>query len=215
MTHRFPTSGLYAIVSPDEHSGEDLLRIAEAAVKGGVRVVQYRDKTGRSDPDRVRSLVDLCHRYGIPLIINDDISLANASGADGVHLGRDDGTIGQAREILGTDAIVGVSCYDSINRAVAGQREGATYVAFGRFFPSRTKPQATPADKSILLQAKTCIDVPIVAIGGITPQNGAELLDLGADLLAVIEGIRSASDPRSAAEQYVSLFSSRSNRGLR
>ena len=134
-------------------------------------------------------LVKICHRHNVPLIINDDIELAARVDADGVHIGREDGAIAQARKRLGADAIIGVSCYNFVERAIEAQAQGATYVAFGRFFPSTSKPLAAPAKIETLIQAKQLLKIPIVAIGGIMPENGAQLLAAGADLLAVIGGL--------------------------
>lgn len=211
MTYPFPLSGLYAIVNVDEKTADNIRLNVEEAIKGGARVIQYRDKTGTPQPSLAQRLLNLCHAYDIPLIINDDIDLASAIHADGVHLGRRDQAIDEARQTLGGNAIIGVSCYDSLARAIDAQEKGATYVAFGRFFPSKSKPHATPVDKSILHRAKTTMHIPLVAIGGITPQNGTELLEAGADLLAVIEGIFGAPAPRQAANRYLALFRNTAN----
>lgn len=140
------------------------------------------------------------------MLINDSIELALQTGADGVHLGRDDGDIAAARQLLGKDAIIGVSCYNDIGRAQLAAAAGADYVAFGRFFPSGSKPLAAPAEIATLQQAKRLLNVPIVAIGGILPNNGRQLLDAGADLLAVIGGIFD-QEPETAARAYQTLFS--------
>ena len=206
MIYPFPSSGLYAIVNADRNTAADICLDVEEAIIGGARVIQYRHKAGTPQPSLAQYLLKLCHAYGIPLIVNDDIELARAIRADGVHLGRDDQAIDRARERLGNNAIIGVSCYDSISRGITAQEKGAAYVAFGRFFPSKSKPDATPADKSILRRAKTAVQVPVVAIGGITPENGMALLEAGADLLAVIDGIFGASDKREAATAYRELF---------
>jgi thiamine-phosphate pyrophosphorylase len=141
----------------------------------------------------------------VPLIINDDAQLAKAVGADGVHLGKDDGDIANARAVLGEAAIIGVSCYNSLDRAVTAQAQGASYVAFGRFFSSNTKPLAAPAQLDTLQQAKAVIKLPIVAIGGILPSNGLALIDAGADLLAVVGGLFDNA-LENAARQYHALF---------
>jgi thiamine-phosphate pyrophosphorylase len=142
----------------------------------------------------------------VPLLINDDIELAALVGADGVHLGREDGAVTQARKQLGNDAIIGVSCYNFVELAVAAQKQGATYAAFGRFFPSSSKPLAAPAQIETLRQAKLALTIPIVAIGGILPDNGGQLLEAGADLLAVIGGIFD-DQPEQSARAYQALFS--------
>jgi thiamine-phosphate pyrophosphorylase len=148
----------------------------------------------------------LCRERGIPLIINDDIELAAASAAAGVHLGQNDAPVGQARRRLGPQAIIGVSCYNQLERARAAASMGASYVAFGRFFPSRTKPGTVSAQPALLAQSRKEIDLPIAAIGGITPENGAELIDAGADLLAVIHGVFGQPDIKAAAQAYAALF---------
>ncbi|MDD5215567.1 MAG: thiamine phosphate synthase [Methylococcales bacterium] len=153
-----------------------------------------------------QQLLKLCHTYNVPLIINDNVELADKIGADGVHLGKEDGSISQARARLGEKAIIGVSCYNSLERAVAAEKEGATYVAFGRFFSSTSKPLAAPAQIGTLTAARKILTVPIVAIGGILPENGASLLNAGADLLAVIGGL-ATENPRLSAQNYCRLFS--------
>jgi thiamine-phosphate pyrophosphorylase len=168
-------------------------------------VVQCRDKNPMDAVMLAKALVKTCHEHNVPLIINDDIELAVASGADGVHLGKDDGHITAAKTRLGATAIIGVSCYNSIDRALAAQDQGASYVAFGRFFPSTSKPLAAPAELGTLQAAKVQINIPIVAIGGILPENGGQLVSAGADLLAVIGGLYS-HDPESSARAYQTLF---------
>jgi len=181
-----------------------------AALAGGARVIQYRDKT-RDTARRerqARALAALCRAHGALFVINDDVALARAVAADGVHLGRDDATLAQARAQLGPQAAIGVSCYNELSRALQAQAQGADYVAFGSFFPSRTKPAAVPATLELLRQARALLPLPIVAIGGITPTNGATLLHAGADALAVIEGVFGQTDIDAAAKQYARLFDS-------
>jgi len=203
---KFPTSGLYAITQTENKSGDTIINEVAAAIKGGAAVVQYRDKNPIDAPFLARELVKICHRHSVPLLINDDIELAVLVGADGVHLGREDGAIAQARKQLGNDAIIGVSCYDFVEQAVLAQAQGATYAAFGRFFPSSSKPLAAPARIETLRQAKLELTIPIVAIGGILPDNGAQLLAAGADLLAVIGGLFD-HQPEQSARAYQALFS--------
>jgi thiamine-phosphate pyrophosphorylase len=148
----------------------------------------------------------VCRQHGVLFIINDDVTLAKETRADGVHLGREDVPLAEARKLLGTRAIIGVSCYNELARAQAAQKQGADYVAFGRFFPSRTKPQAVQANLDLLREAKRKLHIPVVAIGGITPENGASLIAAGADALAVIEGVFGQADVRAAAERYARLF---------
>jgi thiamine-phosphate pyrophosphorylase len=203
----FPASGLYAITQTQNkpNSVDALFEAVAAAIQGGAVAIQYRDKNPVDAPYIARELVNICHQHDVPLIINDDIELALLSKADGVHLGKDDGEIIVARKHLGNAAIIGVSCYNSVDRAMTAQALGATYVAFGRFFPSSSKPLAAPADRDTLRQAKATIHLPIVAIGGILPENGGQLLAAGADLLAVIGGVFD-HEPKSAALSYQCLF---------
>lgn len=202
---KFPASGLYAITQTENKSGDIIMNEVAAAIKGGAVVVQYRDKNPVDAPFLARELVKICHRHNVPLLINDDIELAVLVGADGVHLGREDGAVTQARKQLGSDAIIGISCYNFVDQAIAAQAQGATYAAFGRFFPSSSKPLAAPAQIETLRQAKLALTIPIVAIGGILPENGAQLLAAGADLLAVIGGIFD-DQPKQSARAYQALF---------
>lgn len=202
---KFPARGLYAITQTDNKSITTILAEIERVLSGGAVVVQYRDKNPQNALLLASELVKLCHQYHAPLIINDDIELALQVAADGVHLGKEDGAVAHARQRLGNDAIIGVSCYNSVDRAIEAQRDGADYVAFGRFFTSSSKPLAAPADINTLHQTKRVLTVPIVAIGGILPDNGGQLLDAGADLLAVIGGLFTAQ-PEHAARAYRDLF---------
>jgi thiamine-phosphate pyrophosphorylase len=198
-------SGLYAIT---DSSQEQLTHEVELALMGGARIIQYRDKS--SDRQKrlaqTEKLLDLCRKLSAYLIINDDVELANTIGADGVHLGQDDLDITRARAELGDQAIIGISCYNSLDLAIAAQKAGADYVAFGRFFPSSSKPQAVKAEIELLHEAKSKLQLPIVAIGGITSENGSALLAAGADMLAVIQGVFGQQDIRAAAEQFQKLF---------
>ena len=204
---RFPVRGLYAITQTDNKSGDTIINEVIAAIRGGAVIVQYRDKNPTDAIFLAKALVKVCHRHKVPLIINDDVELAARVGADGVHIGKEDGAIAQARKHLGDDAIIGVSCYDFVEQALDAQGQGATYVAFGRFFPSSSKPLAAPAQIETLQQAKLLLNIPIVAIGGILPENGAQLLTAGADLLAVIGGLFEGQ-PEQSARAYQALFDS-------
>lgn len=200
--------GLYAITPIRPADGPGLTEQVAAAIAGGARVVQYRDKSG-DNAKRVREaseLLALCRGRGVPLIINDDLALAARVGADGLHLGRDDPDPREARRRLGGQAIIGVSCYDQLDRALWAQAVGAQYVAFGRFFPSPTKPQAVPTSLKLLRRARRELRLPLVAIGGITPENGPALIAAGADMLAVVSGIFSQPDIRSAAQAFTRVF---------
>lgn len=204
-----PTKGLYAI-TPDGKTVDEILQFATQVLKGGACVLQYRDKSTSDKEVIATELLTLCHAHNVPLIINDDIALAEKMGADGVHLGKEDGEIAHAREKLGINAIIGVSCYNSLERALEVQTQGATYVAFGRFFSSTSKPLAAPAQIGTLTAAKKNLTVPIVAIGGIFPENGGQLLSAGANLLAVIGGLSTENSEKSA-QAYCKLFSQNEN----
>ncbi len=202
---RFPRSGLYAITQPEGKSTAQVITEVGQAIKGGAGVIQYRDKHPQRDPELARALFRLCKSKAIPFLINDDVELAAELGADGVHLGQDDADLQAARQRLGTHAMIGVSCYNSLLLAQTAAQHGATYVAFGRFFPSQSKPLARPAAIETLIEAKKSLTLPIVAIGGILPENGAVLLEAGADVLAVIGGVFS-HDVENSARAYQTLF---------
>ncbi len=197
--------GLYLITAP---AGDGLIARVRLALDGGARLVQYRDKSGE-EPLRVRqasALAALCRERGVPFLVNDDPALALRVEADGVHLGREDATLREARSLLGPEAIIGVSCYDRLQLAQRAEAEGADYVAFGSFYPSSTKPDALRAPLELLRRAREALHVPIVAIGGISPENGGRLIEAGADALAVIHGVFGQPDVLAAARRYARLF---------
>lgn len=200
-------SGLYAITRETDNTAH-LLTSVTAALHGGASVVQYRDKSGdvARQHEQASELLLLCRRRNVPLIINDSLRLADLVGADGVHLGSDDGSVQEARIILGHDKIIGVSCYESLPQALAAQAAGADYVAFGSFFPSLTKPGAIRAELSLLRQASRVIHRPIVAIGGVTLQNAESLIMAGADAVAVISALFDSDNVTDAAWQFADLF---------
>ncbi|MDA1107901.1 MAG: thiamine phosphate synthase [Proteobacteria bacterium] len=202
--------GLYAITGGDVMGVERLVQAVTQALEGGATLIQYRDKSADAPRREAEAsiLLEICRRHQVPLIINDDAALAHAVSADGVHLGRDDASIADVRRMLGRHAIIGVSCYNVLARAQTAEAAGADYVAFGRFFASRTKPYAVEADVDLLRSARAMLRIPIVAIGGITPANGASLIAAGADMLAVVEGVFGASDVRAAGQRYKTLFES-------
>jgi thiamine-phosphate pyrophosphorylase len=202
---KLPTCGLYAITQCENKTADRIVDEVAAAIRGGAVVVQYRDKNPADGLSLAEELLNTCHRHNVPLLINDNVDLAVSVGADGVHLGKDDGDISDARKRLGPDAIIGVSCYDFVEKAIAAQAQGASYVAFGRFFPSSSKPLAAPAHIATLQKARQSLTIPIVAIGGILPENGGQLLAAGADLLAVIGGLFD-SQPEQSARAYEVLF---------
>jgi len=196
---RLRLRGLYAI-TPETGDTGALCAAVSDAIDGGVRLVQYRSKVPASR-DRLAqagALLALCRARGVPLVVNDDVELAFALGADGVHLGRDDGDPREARKRL-PGAILGVSCYDDPELAVAAERAGADYVGIGSVFASRTKPQAARAGPATLARARGRVRIPIAAIGGITAANAAEAVAAGADMLAVISALFDAPDVAAAA----------------
>jgi thiamine-phosphate pyrophosphorylase len=199
--------GLYA-VTPDTDDTAALVRDVTAALAGGATLVQYRNKIAAPAVlrEQATALKSLCAERGALLIVNDSVELARAVDADGVHIGRDDGEAALAREVLGADKIVGISCYRSLDTARAAQAAGASYVAFGSFFPSTVKPGAVRAPLELLTEGKRVIQVPIVAIGGITAENGGALVAAGADALAVISAVFGASDIAAAARAFAPLF---------
>ncbi|NEV64521.1 thiamine phosphate synthase [Thiorhodococcus minor] len=206
MTHRL--HGLYAITPETSTQPSPLSDQITAAIQGGARLVQYRNKG--SDRERksaeAKSLLAVCRSAQVPLVINDDLDLAAAIGADGVHLGRDDPDPRAARERLGPQAIIGVSCYDQLALAMEAEAAGASYAAFGSFFPSTVKPNAVRPAPELLSEARKRLRLPLVAIGGITSQNGALLIAAGADMLAVVTGIFAQPDIAAAARAYTTLF---------
>lgn len=202
------TRGLYAITDAGLLPDERLTDAVAAAIRGGARLIQYRDKSHDSARRlaQATALNALCQDHDVPLIINDDVELAFAVGAAGVHLGQDDADIATARARLGPRALIGVSCYDRLDLALNAARAGADQVAFGAFFPSPTKPTEIRAPLDLLQQARAQLDLPIVAIGGITPDNAAALLAAGADYLAVVSGVFAQPDIQVAARRYATLF---------
>lgn len=201
--------GLYA-VTPDIADTAELTAKVEAALAGGASVVQYRNKVAGADSRaaQARALQQLCRLKHVPLIINDRLELAISVDAAGLHLGKDDGSLVEARARLGAGKLLGVSCYNRIDSAVSAVQAGADYVAFGSFFPSTVKPGAVHAPAALLREAKRKLGVPIVAIGGITLDNAAQLISAGADAVAVISALFSSPDIRLAAERFSGLFSS-------
>ena len=187
--------GVYAITDPA--SGPRLVPDVERALAGGAAVIQYRDKGSGAQRRRreAEALRRLCKDYGALLIVNDDVELAAAVDADGVHLGEDDPALGAARLRLGANAVIGASCYNSLERADRALAAGADYLAFGSFYDSPTKPAARRAPLDLLGRARRRYPVPLVAIGGITADNAAALAQAGADAIAVISAVFSADDP--------------------
>jgi len=203
-------SGLYGI-TPQTSDDAWLVARVEQALRGGMRVVQYRSKDvdAATRARQARALLALCRAHGAPLLVNDDVDLARGIGADGVHLGRDDAAPERVREVLGAHAIIGVSCYADLDRLQIAQRAAADYVAFGSFYPSRVKPGAVRAPLAILREARARCALPLVAIGGITPDHAPELIRHGADALAVISALFDVPDTFAAARAFVAALDHR------
>jgi thiamine-phosphate pyrophosphorylase len=199
-------SGLYA-VTPDISDTNELLRSVRLALLGGARVLQYRNKMADAALKQAQALalLQLAREFNTTFIVNDDAQLAAQVDADGVHLGGEDGSVAAARTLLGSK-IIGVSCYNRLSLAQEAIRQGADYVAFGAFFPSGVKPEAVKADVAMLQTARKELSVPIVAIGGITQQNAATLIEAGADAVAVITALWNAPDIEASAREFSILF---------
>jgi len=204
--------GLYAL-TPEMADTERLLFLVGEALAGGARLVQYRNKSGdvALRHEQATELKLLCHRHGVPLIINDDVRLAALTEADGVHLGAEDASLLEARVNLGPDKLIGVSCYQDLARAERLTAAGADYVAFGSCFPSPTKPLAPLCPLTLITEARQKLAVPIVAIGGITPENAPAVIAAGAHAVAVISALFEAPDVRDAAARFSRLFATRSD----
>lgn len=199
-------SGLYAI-TPDERDTVELLRKVRLALQGGARVVQYRNKSADNALrlEQALALRALTSEFSVPLIVNDDALLARQIDADGVHLGGTDGNVADARKVLGSGKLIGVSCYNRLSLAREAVSQGADYVAFGSFFASAVKPDAVAATPDLLQQARRELAVPLVAIGGITVHNGAQLVEAGAHALAVISALFGVADIQDAARRFSNL----------
>lgn len=199
--------GLYAI-TPDEPDTDTLVRKTRLALAGGARIVQFRNKSASATlrRDQGAALLALCRKQRVPLIVNDDLDLAEALDADGLHLGRDDVSVAVARSRLGGSKILGASCYDQLGLALAAQRASADYVAFGSAFPSATKPSAVRAPLSLYREARARLACPIIAIGGITTANARGLVAAGADAIAVIGALFEAPDIEKRAREFAQVF---------
>lgn len=200
-------AGLYAI-TPDCLEADVLYAHCRAALQGGARLLQYRDKLSDKGDKLVRAkmLAQLCRQHQALFIVNDHVELAEACAADGVHLGRDDGNVARARALLGPDKILGVSCYNQLAHAERAKQQGADYVAFGAVFASATKPDAVHAPLSLLGTAREVVGLPVVAIGGITLANAPEVVRAGADCVAVIQALFAADDIEAAAAGFARCF---------
>ena len=196
--------GLYAI-TPDISDTNLLLQKVEAALKGGLNLLQYRNKAAslKLQTQQARTILPLCRQYNVPLIINDSVRICLSLDADGVHLGANDGSLAEVRERIGSDKILGASCYNCFDLALSAQQAGANYVAFGACFASITKPNAPVASLDLFERAKVELNIPTVAIGGITLQNAAQVILAGADVIAVINAIFNADDVKLATENII------------
>ena len=199
--------GLYA-VTPDMDDTAALAAKVAQAITGGARFIQYRNKAASAKlrKQQAQMLAKLCIERAAALIVNDHVELAREVAAAGVHIGAEDGTLAEARAVLGPGKLIGVSCYDKLELARAAQSGGATYVAFGSFFPSQVKPGAVRATLPLLEEARRALTVPIVAIGGITPENAPQLVAAGADAVAVITAVFGEPDVTTAASRFTQLF---------
>lgn len=202
--------GLYAITDRElfQSLGKDITEIVTQAIEGGARIIQYRNKIS-STAQRIReaqALLCLCREHNVTMIINDDVNLAREIDADGVHIGQQDMPLTEARNKLGKEKIIGVTCHNKIELAIVAQAGGADYVAFGRFYPSMTKPAATPATLDVLSSARKQLPIPIAAIGGINTTNARVLINSGADMLAVSHSVFGSDDIMASARQLSSFF---------
>jgi len=199
--------GLYAI-TPDEPDTGRLLALVRSALAGGAAAIQYRAKDAPPGlrREQARALAELCRAQGVPLIVNDDVDLAREAGADGAHLGADDGDLAAARRALGPEKLLGASCYDRLELALAAKSAGADHVAFGSVFASSTKPVAVRAPLALFAEARRAVGLPLVAIGGITPENAAAVIEAGADAVAVISAVFDAPDVAARASAFKRLF---------
>jgi thiamine-phosphate pyrophosphorylase len=199
--------GLY-LVTPDWDDTQKLLHVTEEALRGGAALVQYRHKTASAELRREQAecLLALCRSYQRPLIINDHVELCVALDADGVHVGGTDASAAQVRAALGPQKIVGASCYGDLQLARDAHAAGASYVAFGGFYPSCVKKYPVTTSPDIIAQAKAEIALPVVVIGGMTPQNAKPLVKQGADMVAAISSVYMAGSPEQAARAFADLF---------
>ena len=207
MRDSFIIKGLYAI-TPDSADLNTLIQKTQLAIEGGAFMVQYRSKIHDRDVkmQQCAAILRLCREYDVSCIVNDDVDMCRVLKADGVHLGENDDNIAEVRRILGEDSIIGSSCYDQLSRAKQAQKEGASYVAFGAVFPTPTKPNAPRASLELLREAKREIQIPIVAIGGITMNNAHDVIETGIDAIAVITSLYESNAIKETAETFSQMF---------
>jgi thiamine-phosphate pyrophosphorylase len=201
-------SGLYVITDKKLIERDNFIETVEKSIKGGARIVQLREKETFYDEIILlaKELLKVTKKYDVPLIINDSPEIARETGADGVHLGGDDTSIDNARSLLGSEAIIGVSCYNQIERGLNAIKSGADYVAFGTPYNTPTKPDREPTSIEILNKAVNLINIPVFAIGGITKDNAKAILETGVDGIAVITSVFGSPDPETAARELANLI---------
>lgn len=199
--------GLY-IVTPDWDDTERLVTVTEQALQGGAALVQYRHKTADAAQrlEQATRLLALCRQHQIPFIVNDYVDLCLELDADGIHVGGTDAPVAEVRRMVGPDKIVGASCYGSLELAEEAQQAGASYIAFGGFYPSRVKQYPVTTPVATITQAKHRWTVPVVVIGGMTVDNSPPLITAGADMVAAVSAVYQADDPRATVAQFVGLF---------
>ncbi len=205
--HSYNISGLYAI-TPNELATSLLCKQVEAAIQGGAKLVQYRNKAADAPLRLIQAsaLLVLCRSYKVPLVINDHLDLCAQIDADGLHLGATDSDVGAARRLLGADKIIGASCYNRIDFAIKAEAAGASYVAFGACFGSQTKPDAIHAPLALFAEAKQKISIPLVAIGGINLDNASRVISAGANAIAVVGALFNANDMVKSSQEFTNLF---------
>ncbi len=199
--------GLY-LVTPDWDDTDKLVAATEQAIAGGASLLQYRHKTASAElrTEQAAALLTLCRRLNVPLIINDHLDLCERIDADGIHVGGTDASVAEVRAKIGKAKIVGASCYGDLQLARDASAAGASYVAFGGFYPSRVKKYEVTTSPDIITRALSDIDLPLCVIGGMTPQNARSLIELGAHAVAAISSVYAATDHRSAAAEFASMF---------
>lgn len=199
--------GLY-IVTPDWDDTEKMVAATEAALKGGVTLVQYRHKTATPElrKEQASRLLALCRQYDRPFIINDFVELCLELDADGIHVGGTDAPVAEVRKMIGPDKILGASCYGSMELAHSAHQAGASYVAFGGFYPSRVKKYDVTTPVDIITRAKQQLPVPVVVIGGMTQENSVPLIEAGTDMVAAISSVYMTDDPQASAKAFADLF---------
>ncbi|MFK8031653.1 MAG: thiamine phosphate synthase [Gammaproteobacteria bacterium] len=201
-------SGLYAVTTAFYQDTPDLVERTADIVEGGACAVLYRDKNSPAETrlEQANALRDVCQQHKVPLLINDDIDLAHRVGASGVHVGKNDSSLAEARAVLGSKAIIGVSCYASMRRAVQAQQHGANYVSFGSLYKSTTKPLAEIAPVNLISSARELLDVNVIAIGGITLDNAPSVIDAGAHAVAATTALYGAENSKQTAQAFAAFF---------